>query len=226
MNALWAALLEDSGADLAVVSGEGEVLWAGGWAAWWAEGLAGATVVGKKLGDLMPADVAAERLELVQRALRTGRVVVLHEIWRGVRIRTVMRPTTDPHGRPVVLLTGRGQQAVDVKRPERPEYERVDAKAVDHGKLGILTPRELQILSMIAQGLTTAQIAEALYRSRKTIEAHRLALGAKLGVRNRVELARIAVEAGLLAAAPSEVQHRTGRRYQRRVSEGGPHTSK
>jgi DNA-binding NarL/FixJ family response regulator len=58
--------------------------------------------------------------------------------------------------------------------------------------------------------MTTAAIAKKLFRSRKTIEAHRLSMGAKLGVRNRVELARIALEAGLLSGPPQPVTTAAG----------------
>ena len=60
-----------------------------------------------------------------------------------------------------------------------------------------LTEREREVLALIAQGHTTAQIAKILYRSAKTIEAHRMSLGLKLRARNRVDLARFAMQAGL-----------------------------
>lgn len=60
-----------------------------------------------------------------------------------------------------------------------------------------LTPRQREVLALIGQGLSTAEIARRLYRTVKTIESHRLMLGKRLGARNRVELARIAIQAGL-----------------------------
>lgn len=61
-----------------------------------------------------------------------------------------------------------------------------------------LTPREREILTMIAEGDSLAEIAQKLNRSLKTIESHRLSLGRKLKVGNRVELAKIAIGAGLV----------------------------
>lgn len=61
-----------------------------------------------------------------------------------------------------------------------------------------LTPREREILTMIAQGDSLAEIAQKLSRSLKTIESHRLAIGKKLGASNRVELTHIAIAAGLI----------------------------
>ncbi len=65
-----------------------------------------------------------------------------------------------------------------------------------------LTPREREVLTYVAKGLSLPEIAEKLHRSLKTIESHRLSLGRKLGASNRVELTRIAIGAGL---APIEV---------------------
>jgi len=60
-----------------------------------------------------------------------------------------------------------------------------------------LTNREREVLGLIGQGFSLAEIADKLYRSQKTIQTHRLSLGRKLGVNNRVELARIAIATGL-----------------------------
>ncbi len=62
-----------------------------------------------------------------------------------------------------------------------------------------LTPREREILSLIAEGDSLSDIARKLHRSLKTIETHRLSLGRKLNATNRVELARIAIASGLVS---------------------------
>ncbi|MCC7144990.1 MAG: helix-turn-helix transcriptional regulator [Phycisphaeraceae bacterium] len=61
----------------------------------------------------------------------------------------------------------------------------------------LLTAREKEVLALIGQGCSTAQIALSLHRSQKTVQSHRLSIGRKLGVHNRVELARLAISAGL-----------------------------
>lgn len=63
--------------------------------------------------------------------------------------------------------------------------------------LDSLTPREKEILGLIGQGLPSQEIANRLHRSLKTIQSHRLAIGRKLGLHNRVELARLAIRHGL-----------------------------
>ncbi len=62
-----------------------------------------------------------------------------------------------------------------------------------------LTPREKEILKLIAEGKTTRQIADALVISPKTVEGHRTRLMAKLGVHDRVELVKYAVRKGLIS---------------------------
>jgi DNA-binding NarL/FixJ family response regulator len=62
----------------------------------------------------------------------------------------------------------------------------------------ILTPRELEVLKLIAEAHTSRQIAEALVISVKTVERHRQNILEKLGLRDRVELTRYAIRRGLI----------------------------
>jgi DNA-binding NarL/FixJ family response regulator len=61
-----------------------------------------------------------------------------------------------------------------------------------------LTPRELQVVKLIAEAHTTEQIAELLTISPRTVERHRENILAKLGMRDRVELTRYAIRRGLV----------------------------
>jgi DNA-binding NarL/FixJ family response regulator len=61
-----------------------------------------------------------------------------------------------------------------------------------------LTPRELQVIKLIAEGHNNRQIAEALTISEKTVERHRANMLEKLGMRDRVELTRYAIRRGLV----------------------------
>jgi len=60
-----------------------------------------------------------------------------------------------------------------------------------------LTPREIEVLRLIAKGYTNGQIAKELNLSVRTIESHRANLMGKLELRSRVELVRYAMEHGL-----------------------------
>ena len=61
-----------------------------------------------------------------------------------------------------------------------------------------LTPREEEIVKLVAEAHTTREIAELLHLSEKTVENHRANAMRKLGMRDRVELTRYAIRAGLI----------------------------
>jgi DNA-binding NarL/FixJ family response regulator len=61
-----------------------------------------------------------------------------------------------------------------------------------------LTPRELEIVKLVAEGHTTDEIASTLVISKRTVEHHRSHILEKLGMRDRVELARYAIRRGLV----------------------------
>jgi DNA-binding NarL/FixJ family response regulator len=65
-----------------------------------------------------------------------------------------------------------------------------------------LTPREVQVLQLVAQGYTNCQIAEMFSLSVRTVESHRARLRAKLDLRSRADLVRYATGLGLLAPGP------------------------
>jgi DNA-binding NarL/FixJ family response regulator len=61
-----------------------------------------------------------------------------------------------------------------------------------------LTPREVEIVKLIAEARTSREIAADLVISEKTVERHRTNILAKLGMRDRVELVRYAIRRGLV----------------------------
>jgi DNA-binding NarL/FixJ family response regulator len=75
-----------------------------------------------------------------------------------------------------------------VERAERGERVRDDP----------LTPRELEVVKLIAEAMTSKEIADTLVISEKTVERHRANILEKLGMRDRVELTRYAIRRGLV----------------------------
>jgi DNA-binding NarL/FixJ family response regulator len=72
---------------------------------------------------------------------------------------------------------------------------------LDEGASGSdLTPRELEVVKLIAEAHTNKQIAQILNLSEKTVESHRGNVLSKLGMRDRVELVRYAIRRGLIEA--------------------------
>jgi DNA-binding NarL/FixJ family response regulator len=75
----------------------------------------------------------------------------------------------------------------------------VERGGSDDGDFEILTPRELQVLKLIAEAHTSKEIAAELVISIKTVERHRQNILDKLGMSDRVELTRYAIRRGLVA---------------------------
>jgi DNA-binding NarL/FixJ family response regulator len=61
-----------------------------------------------------------------------------------------------------------------------------------------LTPREREVVKLIAEAYTNKEIAAILNLAEKTVESHRANVLAKLGMRDRVELVRYAIRRGLI----------------------------
>jgi DNA-binding NarL/FixJ family response regulator len=62
----------------------------------------------------------------------------------------------------------------------------------------VLTPREDEVIKLIAEGYSSKEIADALTISLKTVERHRSNILGKLGMRDRTDLTRYAIRAGLV----------------------------
>jgi DNA-binding NarL/FixJ family response regulator len=71
-------------------------------------------------------------------------------------------------------------------------------KKSSKSELPLLTPREKEVLELIAEGYTNPQIAEKIFLSQFTIDSHRKNLLAKLNVKNTASLIRLAVERKLI----------------------------
>jgi DNA-binding NarL/FixJ family response regulator len=69
-------------------------------------------------------------------------------------------------------------------------------------RLERLTPRQLQVFRLVADGQSTREIARRLKLSVKTVETHRGEMMKRLGIHNVVVLVRYAVRVGLVAPAP------------------------
>jgi two-component system, NarL family, response regulator NreC len=61
-----------------------------------------------------------------------------------------------------------------------------------------LSPRETQVLALLALGLTNREVAQRLYISVRTAESHRASIQRKLDLSSRSELVRFALDRGAL----------------------------
>jgi DNA-binding NarL/FixJ family response regulator len=69
----------------------------------------------------------------------------------------------------------------------------------DATSLDPLTPREIEVVKLVAEGHTSDEIAGMLFISRKTVDRHRANILEKLGMRDRVDLTRYAIRRGLIS---------------------------
>jgi DNA-binding NarL/FixJ family response regulator len=76
---------------------------------------------------------------------------------------------------------------------------------ITNGGYGKLTPRQQEVMRLLASGFPNKRIAEELCISPKTVENHRSQIMDKLGLRNSVELGRYAAKLGLISSEHSKV---------------------
>lgn len=200
MSVVWTSLVQDSSRSIVVCDREGRVLFANERAAEHVGLDRSATMTGTTIEEICEAEYAQERLSLIREVIDRNTPLAVEGMTRGRWYRTVIRPfpTPDQPMGLALLVHIPVPPRREGERVTHPEYEVCRAKIDDYGPLETLTARELEVLRLISEGNTTAEVARLLHRSVKTVEWHRVSLGTKLKVTNRVELARIAIRAGLV----------------------------
>lgn len=91
-----------------------------------------------------------------------------------------------------VLLEGLSTESTDSDKPTN------GSKILNDPPVEALTPREIDVLKLIAKGCTNRQVAEVLSISVRTVEGHRANVMGKLNLKGRVELVRYARENDLV----------------------------
>lgn len=157
-------------------------------------------VIGKTLVEMgFPKTWADERVGLIREIEKTGNEMILRTIWQGKQQFSWMRSLGHEEGEPfrALVVTRRVGSGEEAGLLLESEMSVIESEVAGLGELCVLTKRELEVLALIGQGLTAKEIAALMHRSVKTVENHRISLGAKLQKSNKVELALIAREAGL-----------------------------
>jgi NarL family two-component system response regulator LiaR len=120
--------------------------------------------------------------ELVQRALKAGAIgyllknVTADELAEAIRAAKAGRPTLAPEAAQALIQATR--------KPPDPEFD--------------LTPRELEVLALMVEGLSNPEIAERLVISRSTAKFHVSGILSKLGVSSRTEAVALAIQQNLV----------------------------
>ncbi len=97
-----------------------------------------------------------------------------------------------------VVAAGEALLAPSVTRRIISQFVRRKPSPETAGRLERLTERELEVLTLMAQGRSNAELAEVLFVTEGTIKTHVSSLLAKLGLRDRVQAVVLAYESGLV----------------------------
>lgn len=126
--------------------------------------------------------------DYVRRALRSGASGYLLKDAAAVELELAVR----------AVMCGETYLSPRVSTQVVDQYVR--GPGVPQGPVDALTPRQREILQLIAKGRSTKQIAHQLSLSVKTVETHRAQLMERLGLRDVASLVRLAIRAGLVAS--------------------------
>lgn len=160
------------------------------------------TIRGLRLDQLgFPKAWVDERLSLFRDMAQDPRPRLMRTVWNGHQQFSWIRmiPAEVPGGSPsFMVITRRISAGEESDRLLAEEHAVIESGVIRLGDLDVLTPRELEVLTLLGHGMAIKDIAESLDRSVKTIERHREAIGAKLRLSKVVVLAQLARDAGLV----------------------------
>lgn len=204
-EAVWSALVTEPGTGVSIFDIDGLCLFMSQTACdiFIGRGVRSEQVSGHHAREYFPEDWVTQRLALLRTIRDEGEPRGIRTIWRGFQQVTWITliedeedgPTNAPAKERFLCITRRISADTTVDIPGGVEI--VDSNVMRLGPLDVLSARELEVLSLIGQGLSLKEIASVLHRSYKTVDNHRAAIGAKLKVDDRVKLAEIARRAGL-----------------------------
>ncbi|MEV6539773.1 response regulator transcription factor [Streptomyces sp. NPDC051665] len=97
-----------------------------------------------------------------------------------------------------VVAAGEALLAPGITRRLIAEFARMRPKAPTRGKLDVLTPRETDVLRLLAEGLSNPELAERLHVGEETVKTHVSRILSKLGLRDRTQAVVMAYETGLV----------------------------
>lgn len=198
-DALWEALQADPTTGVAVVSNKGSTIYCNDAMARHFHGpqALGKHFTGVKWEDFYPEAWIKERLAVIKKVEESDRPVLLRSVWRGKQLLSYIRKIEGGANGRFLVITRAVAKQDGINFAANGSFEIVEANVVNLGELNVLSPRELEVLALLGQGLSLKEIAAHLGRSIKTVEKHRQSIGKKLHAEDRVKLAAIAHEAGL-----------------------------
>ncbi len=156
------------------------------------------TLVGRNVLDFEPRGFAAERVSFMKRLAREGKHGVIRNIWQGQQMFTHLRLLPQEPGETLRRFVTINERLAGPRDPS--DFNGVlflDGHSQDWGPLSALSPREMEILALVGEGLTATAIAKRISRTKQTVDSHKSSLLRKLNCKNAAQLAIIAYRAGL-----------------------------
>ncbi|MGH7734972.1 MAG: response regulator [Gemmatimonadales bacterium] len=167
------------------------------------------------------ASQGVQRVQRVQGVLANVRIIILttfdldqyvYAALAAVASGFLLKDVSPEHLIAAVRLVRRGDAllapSITRRLVERfaPREGSGSASGGANGDLSVLTPRELEVLGLIARGLSNSELAAALTLSEATVKTHVARILAKLQLRDRVQAVVLAYETGLVTpgAGPQE----------------------
>jgi two-component system response regulator NreC len=129
-----------------------------------------------------------DREDYLFQALRAG---ASGYVLKGAEVQDLLSAVRTAHRGEVYLFPSVTKKLVA-------DYLRRSRNGEDRATYDGLSPREREILGLIAQGLTSGEIAEKLFLSPHTIQSHRDHIMAKLGLHSKAALIKYAISRGLI----------------------------
>lgn len=155
----------------------------------------------------MPGGDALTMLDRLRRQAPTTKVIVLSMFDDSTTVRAalaagvagyVVKTAGDQTLVAAIRAVAAGRTFLDVPLRDAQTQDVVD-KATDRGgEPAALSPREQEVLKLLARGHTNQEVADRLFLSVKTIETYRARVSEKLGLKSRAELTRYAAAQGWL----------------------------
>ena len=142
-----------------------------------------------------------EAIEAIRRADGTARIVVLtmfdgdEDIHRALHAGAATYLLKDTLSDDLIRVVR------DVHSGQRPRRADVEARLAERSAHPTLTPREVEVMELVAQGLRNKEIAASLGISEGTVQVHVKSIFAKLGVNDRTAAVKIALRRGIVHIA-------------------------
>ena len=190
------------------------------------DGASGVVAVGAERPDVVLMDLRMPRVDgitatrriMAEPGLRSVKVLVLttfdadEHVFDAIRAGAsgyLLKDAGPDELRRAVRLTAAGEAVLAPTITRRVLQLVTSGHRPDAARLAVLTDRERQVLAEVGRGRSNAEIAAELHMSPDTARTHVSRIMAKLQARDRVRLAIIAYETGLVSATTSDVSRRT-----------------